>query len=177
MTRYHPVLVALHWLMALMLFMSLFAGMVVLEELDDSSADKVAALGPHMVLGLVIGTLMILRFFLRIGTAKPDEATTGNTFFDQIARITHWAFYILVLAMVFSGMAMAAQGGLFPVVFGGAGGALPEAHVESELDDIHGAIAAALLALIVLHAAAALYHQFVLKDGLLRRMWFGRRAG
>ncbi|MEO0931222.1 MAG: cytochrome b/b6 domain-containing protein [Pseudomonadota bacterium] len=39
----------------------------------------------------------------------------------------------------------------------------------------HGFIALLLVALIVLHIAAALYHQVVLKDGLMRRMWFGRR--
>jgi cytochrome b561 len=39
----------------------------------------------------------------------------------------------------------------------------------------HGLIATLLVALIVLHIAAAIYHQVVLKDGLLRRMWFGKR--
>ena len=28
---------------------------------------------------------------------------------------------------------------------------------------------------IAVHATAALYHHFVLRDGLLKRMWFGRR--
>jgi cytochrome b561 len=32
-----------------------------------------------------------------------------------------------------------------------------------------------LMALIALHVLAALYHTFILRDGLLRRMWFGRR--
>jgi cytochrome b561 len=40
---------------------------------------------------------------------------------------------------------------------------------------IHGAIAKVLVALIAVHASAALYHHFVLRDGLLKRMWFGRR--
>jgi cytochrome b561 len=40
----------------------------------------------------------------------------------------------------------------------------------------HAALATLLAILIAAHIAAALYHQFVLKDGLLRRMWFGRRT-
>ena len=40
---------------------------------------------------------------------------------------------------------------------------------------VHGLLATLLVGLIALHFAAALYHQLVLKDGLLRRMWFGRR--
>jgi cytochrome b561 len=39
----------------------------------------------------------------------------------------------------------------------------------------HAALATLLAILIVVHVAAALYHQFVLKDGLFRRMWFGER--
>ena len=31
-------------------------------------------------------------------------------------------------------------------------------------------------ALIVLHVLAAIYHHFILKDGLIRRMWFGKRV-
>jgi cytochrome b561 len=30
--------------------------------------------------------------------------------------------------------------------------------------------------LIALHVVAALYHQFARRDGLLQRMWFGRRG-
>ncbi len=40
----------------------------------------------------------------------------------------------------------------------------------------HGTLAALLAGFIVLHVLAALFHQFVLKDGLLRRMLFGRRG-
>jgi len=41
---------------------------------------------------------------------------------------------------------------------------------------VHYVISRMLMALIALHAAAAIYHTFVLRDGLLRRMWFGKRV-
>jgi cytochrome b561 len=41
---------------------------------------------------------------------------------------------------------------------------------------VYGLIVTVLVVLIVLHFAAALWHHFVRKDGLLRRMWFGRRS-
>lgn len=41
----------------------------------------------------------------------------------------------------------------------------------------HGFFATALALLIAAHVAAALYHQFIRKDGLLGRMWFGKRSG
>jgi cytochrome b561 len=40
----------------------------------------------------------------------------------------------------------------------------------------HGYLALLLVGCIVLHVLAALYHQFVRKDRLFRRMWFGRRV-
>jgi cytochrome b561 len=40
----------------------------------------------------------------------------------------------------------------------------------------HGGIWTLLLLLIVLHVGAALYHQFILKDNLMGRMWFGKSA-
>jgi cytochrome b561 len=39
---------------------------------------------------------------------------------------------------------------------------------------LHGFIAPALLLLVALHVGAALYHQFLLKDHLLARMWYGK---
>ncbi len=34
----------------------------------------------------------------------------------------------------------------------------------------------AMVALLILHAGAALHHQFIKKDGSLKRMWFGKTA-
>ncbi len=44
------------------------------------------------------------------------------------------------------------------------------------LGGFHGASWAILLLLIILHVAAALYHQFWVRDNLFGRMWFGNRA-
>lgn len=64
---------------------------------------------------------------------------------------------------------------MFPIVFGNSGEALPGDLTVLPQRVAHGLFARLLLALIVLHFAAALFHQFVRKDGLLDRMWFGNR--
>jgi cytochrome b561 len=53
---------------------------------------------------------------------------------------------------------------------------LPDSFAVFPTFRAHAALATLLAILIVVHIAAALYHQFVLKDGLFRRMWFGRRT-
>ena len=176
MQRYHPLLVALHWLMALMILVALAAGGLVLANMPPDSPDKVAGLGGHMIFGMAIGVLLILRLLTRTRSTHPPHAETGNSLLDRIGRWTHWGFYVLIAGMVLTGLATALGAGLFPIVYGGAAETLPPELTAMPTRVAHGMIAAALVALIALHIAAAIYHQAVLKDGLLRRMWFGKRS-
>lgn len=176
MQRYHPLLVALHWLMALMILVALAAGGLVLANMPPDSPDKVAGLGGHMIFGMAIGVLLLLRLVTRTRSAHPPHAKTGNDLLDRIGRWTHWGFYVLIASMVLTGLATALGAGLFPIVFGSAAETLPPELATLPQRAAHGVIATLLVALIALHMAAAIYHQIVLKDGLLRRMWFGKRS-
>jgi cytochrome b561 len=174
-SRYHPALVALHWLIALALLFSIGTGMLVLEEIPNDAPGKIDALRTHMIAGVVILLLMLVRFGLRLGTARPAPATTGTPLLDKLARITHWGFYVLVLLMASTGIATSILAGLPDIVFGGSGDPLPESFSIYLPRVIHGAVAGLLLAVVIGHAAAALYHQFVRRDNVLSRMWFGKR--
>ena len=175
MARYHWALVALHWLMALMILMALAAGRLLLDPMPNDDPEKASALAGHMTFGLIIGSLLILRFAVRLGFERPPHAETGNAMLDTIGKATHWAFYLLILGMVMSGMGVAQTFGLFPIAFGGSGEAIAD-DFTNPARAAHGIFSMLLMLLIVLHIAAAVYHQVVLRDGLLRRMWFGRRA-
>ena len=176
MQRYHPALVALHWLMALMILLSLVAGTLLLANLPPDSPDKVSGLAGHMTIGIAIGVLLLIRLAVRLSTSHPPDATTGNALLDRIGRWTHWTFYLLVAGMVISGLGMAFGADLFSIVYGGAAETLPLELQELPPRIGHGIISKALIALIALHVAAAFYHQIFLKDRLLGRMWFGRRT-
>ena len=78
--------------------------------------------------------------------------------------------------MVATGYATAIRAGLNRIVFQGSGEPLPENFAVYPTFIAHGYIALVLVGFIVLHVLAALYHQLVRRDRLLRRMWFGRRA-
>jgi cytochrome b561 len=82
---------------------------------------------------------------------------------------------VLILAMAASGVAIALLAGLPEIVFTGGAGVLPENFASYPPRTVHGWIAKALMALIGLHLAGVVYHQFALKDRLLSRMWFGNR--
>ena len=61
MTRYHPLLVTLHWLLAAMIIGGLIMGGFVLAETPNDDPFKLVSLRMHMSVGLAILTLMLLR--------------------------------------------------------------------------------------------------------------------
>ena len=172
--RYHGALVALHWLLALLLIAALAIGTFALKTVPNSSPDKIDALRGHMIAGGLILLLTLVRLAVRRKTAHPAPASTGYALLDRLAPATHWALYGLVLLMAGSGVAMSVLAGLPGIVFGGVG-SLPVNFDALPPRAVHGIVAKLLMLAIALHIAAALYHQFVRRDGLLARMGFGPR--
>jgi cytochrome b561 len=174
-SRYHPVLVVLHWFLALLIIAALTLGALVMVKIPNTDPMKIEALRSHMSGGILILVLMLVRLFVRTRTAHPQAATTGNGSLDRLAWLSHRLFYIAVLGIAGSGLFMAFQTDLPSIVFAGHG-VLPKDFWAYPVRTVHYAFSRLLMALIALHAAGALYHTFVVKDGLLRRMFFGRRT-
>ena len=173
-SRYQPVLVALHWLLALMIIGLLCLGFFVLANMPNADPKKLEILVWHMAGGMFVLVLMILRFIIRIRSAHPAAATTGSPLLDRLAPMVHYGFYLIVLLMVASGWS---TGFLIRGVFQPNGEEhLPDSFTVFPTFRVHAALATLLAILIAAHVAAALYHQFVLKDGLFSRVWFGRRT-
>ena len=170
--RYHPALVALHWIIAILIFATpLFAE----DGGEGFSPGGVSTLGIHMILGIAVLVLLVIRLIIRWRTQHPDWATAGGAFLDKIGGLTHWALYFFTFAITITGIALVAQTNRFARVFGLGGVARPQFMPGGfeVLGAFHGLSWTLLLLLILLHVGAALYHQFIRKDNLLSRMWFG----
>jgi cytochrome b561 len=174
-SRYHPLLVTLHWLLAVLIIAALAIGFFWLAAIPNSDPQKIDILLVHMAGRMLILALMVIRFIVRMLTARPPAATAGNPQLDRIAPVIHYSFYILVVLMAGTGFATAILARLNEIVFAGSGDPLPPTLMIYPTRVVHGYIAFFLLGFIILHVSAALYHQFVRKDGLFRRMFFGRR--
>jgi cytochrome b561 len=172
--RYSRVLVVLHWLLAAMILFSLAMGMLSLVNIPAASPDKLFALRGHMLAGIAILVLMLVRLAVRLTSARPAPARTGIALLDAAAPLVHFAFYLVVVLMALSGIALAVQAGLPAIVFGGSGAPLPETFVGFAPRTAHGVLSRILLALVVLHILGALYHQFVRRDRVLARMGIGK---
>ena len=165
--RYGPVAIAIHWLSAILVIVLLASGFR--SGFAEDAATKTAALRIHLpvaiaLLALTLGRLIWWWRFDR----KPAPLPEIPHWQDQVARWTHRALHVLILMMLGSGIAMSVLSGLPDALFGTA--PLPV------LDDLapragHGIGARLIAAAILLHAGAALYHHFVLKDATLRRIW------
>jgi len=175
MNRYHSFLVILHWLLALMIVLGLIMGSQVLSAAPNSDPQKLFYLKMHMSMGMIILVLMLTRLLTRVVSSKPPRADIGNGLLNRLGHLTHYAFYIVVIALAASGLATANMAGLPEIVFGGSGQALPADFNALPPRAAHGALAFVLMMLIAGHALAFLYHQFIRKDGLFSRMWFGPR--
>lgn len=175
MNRYHPLLVVLHWLLALMIIGGLIMGTNVLAATPNDDPFKLLSLRMHMGMGIAILVLMLIRLATRLFTAKPPHADIGNALANRLGIAAHWLFYILVIAMCASGLATANMAGLPEIVFGGSGAPLPVDFSAYPPRKAHGVLATVLTLLILGHVGAGLWHQYVRKDRLFGRMWFGDR--
>ena len=174
-SRYHPALVSLHWLLALLIMLAMGMGTFVLKEIPNTSPEKLGALQGHMIMGFAIGALMMARLIGRLRTSHPQVASTGSNVLNLLGKGAHVGLYLLVFAMAASGAATALQAGLPQMIFAGSAGSLPDSFAIYTPRVVHGWIAKLLMALVALHVVGVVYHQFGLKDRLLSRMWFGHR--
>ncbi|WP_084404369.1 cytochrome b/b6 domain-containing protein [Pseudovibrio sp. Ad46] len=174
-TRYHPALVALHWILALMIFMALVVGGPMMAAMESTDPQKLTGMTGHIIWGMTIGVLILLRLITRFVTTKPAKADTGKAALNTAAGLTHWAMYALVAGMVLSGLVMAYNADLFAITLGGSGAPLPADLTVYPARVAHGVIANVLTALLVLHVVGWAFHQFILRDNLISRMWFGKR--
>src|SRR5579859_7633126 len=115
-SRYHPLLVVLHWVMALLIIAALALGALVMVKIPNTDPMKFEALRSHMSGGMAILVLMLIRLVIRSRTAHPAPVSAGHPLLDRLAWLSHRMFYGTVVVMAGSGIVMALQTGLFDTV-------------------------------------------------------------
>lgn len=162
----------LHWAMAALLLSMLCLGAAMVDRWQPWAT---TALQLHKALGLLALLLLLVRLLNRLrfrAPALPDDMPAAQR---AIAHASHLGLYALMLALPLSGWAMQGAAGLPLQLFGFVLPALVDADLARYglLRELHAWLAYGLLALVLLHAGAALHHAWVRRDGLLARMGFG----
>lgn len=168
--KYSPVAMALHWMVAVLVLYSIFFPP---EPGDVAPAVAAQITAVHIGLGLIIIVLMTLRAFWRAGHHAPPLPDDLAVWEKRAARWTHALIYVVVFLMIGFGLLTAifapypASGfGVIPV----AGFITVDQGTFEMVKEIHHTGNKLLQAVVYLHIAAALYHHFIKKNGVLRSM-------
>jgi cytochrome b561 len=131
----------------------------------------------HFMLGLSVLALVLVRLAVNITRLAPEIVPAPPKWQQLSAKAMHLALYALMLGLPLAGWLILSAAGK-PIPFFGLH--LPALIAENKdtaefIKEIHEAVATAGYGLIGLHAAAALYHHYVVRDNTLQRMLPGPR--
>jgi cytochrome b561 len=140
--------VGLHWIIAALILFQLVFGESSMDVADPVTVSEQQWIDAHYWIGIAVLGLAVVRPAMRVLAGAP--APIRDDWTATAAGIVHGAFYVLIFATPILG--------------------LLGWYVGSPWDDIHALNKPLFIVLIGVHAGAALYHHFWLKDGTLRRM-------
>jgi len=153
---YHWCQIALHWLVALLVAVQYATG----SSIDRTHHAVARGLEPepfdltlhaiHNRTGLMILGLMLIRLAMRLLIGAPNPAAADRDWQFRLGRATHLGFYVILLIQ-------ASTGAIASYFFW-------------PISVLHVALSKVLLALITLHALAALWHFSIKRDGTMGRM-------
>lgn len=189
--RYTAVAIGLHWAIALLIIGLIAVGWIMDYLIPGGpGSPKTAIIQLHKSFGITVLLLTIVRIIWRLMNPPPPEPAMP-ALQRHVAGAVHVFLYFLMLLMPLTGWIMASAEigqhetrffGTFEMYIPGIPG-LADATRESiaaKSESIHHALPWVIIALLVLHVAGAIKHQFIDKDGLMARIApgvFGRTAG
>jgi cytochrome b561 len=172
--RYGAVAQALHWLTAVLVLIAFIYGPGGSEQRVYAPAQDFDR-QLHETLGLCVFVLSMLRIGWRLFDRQPDPGQ-GPHWMIVTAKAVHGLLYALLFIVPLTAVAGAWLEGHPLTWLGGEIGPwiAPSHDLGTRIAELHGWLGDIILWLAGLHAAAALYHHYVLKDGVMRSMMPGR---
>lgn len=99
----------------------------------------------------------------------------GDTLIDKVAKGVHHGLYGLLLLLPVSGMMIIINSDVGKALMAGDATLLPKKFPGVPAHDVHEVLVTVLIVITVLHLLGAIWHQFIIKDGLIDRMWLRRK--
>ena len=170
--RYTGRAIVYHWTMAALILFLLAQGYAI--DLGPS-ATKAWWVNLHSAVGVVVTLLLLARIVWRIGHRPPDLPDGTSALVRASSHAAHMLLYALMAVVCLSGFVnIFARGrgidfGLFhfPAIMAS------DRSITRPADTTHIILSYSMAALVLLHVAAAVWHQWFLKDRLMLRMMPG----
>ena len=175
--RYTSTAIALHWLIAAMILISVSVGLYMTGL--KFSPEKLKLYNWHKWAGVTIFTLVLIRCAWRLFHAAPPPPPLMPAWQRHASDATHYLLYALMIVIPLSGWLMSSAKGFQTVYFGVI--PLPDLldkgkELGDTLQMVHKSLNYTMIAIVALHATAALKHHFIDKDDVMRRMLPGKRT-
>jgi cytochrome b561 len=167
---YGSVALALHWLVAILLIVSVVLGWIMPDRPAAGATSRLVWF--HTSIGLAILGLIILRLLWR-AVDPPPLPVPAAKLMQRAARLAHAGLYVLVIAAAATGWIAASGRGWNTSLFGIV--TLPSLVAASRpaarlTGAIHQYFVYILLGAAALHVAAGVWHHWILRDATLARM-------
>ncbi|MBR8209713.1 MULTISPECIES: cytochrome b [Burkholderia] len=168
-TRYSSPAIFFHWAIFVLVALAYLAIEIRGPKGSDSRAFW---MNVHLMAGTFVLVLSVLRVLWRVVSRVP-EAIPQATLLRWLSKLAHVALYVFIIAQPLLGIMMVNMGGK-PVSLDWLGVSFtlfgPDKALRPTIKEAHELIGNAFYFVIGLHALAALYHHFIRRDDVLRRM-------
>ena len=167
-TKYGLLSKLFHWLTAAGLIVQIPLGFYLVDlDFDQSRVDIE---NYHILFGLIIFYAILIRLIFKVLTPIPDfkgSAFPGQKF---IAKLNHILLYLTLLTVTISGILKKLFNGESLVVFFKKINLTYNYELSEQFYSIHILANYALIGLITLHILAVLFHKFLLRENILKRI-------
>lgn len=161
----------LHWLVVLLLIAQFIFGWTMPHIGRNTPVTTLISL--HFIFGIIILAVAVVRLLVRLVQGEPPQSDVLPVWQQHLSHLVHWLLYLLLFVVPILGWINASYRGMPIVMFGLE---LPPLVAKGAAGlgwtgDVHGLLAEyGMLTLVALHVLAALYHHFIQRDGVLKRM-------
>ena len=157
-----------HWLTAAGLIVQIPLGFYLVDL--DFDQTRIDIENYHILFGLIIFYVTLIRLIFKLLTPAPDFK--GSAFLGQkfIAKLNHLLLYLTLLTVTFSGILKKLFNGESLVVFFKKINLTYNYELSEQFYSIHILANYALIGLITLHILAVLFHKFLLRENILKRI-------
>ena len=167
LTRHTATTQLLHWGAAALLIGAFSLGLML--EDWPRGAQRDTAMMVHYSVGTIVLAFAMLRLLRRL--MVPQVESTGSALTQLAATTVHWILYTIMIGLPLTGAFDRWARGRRLAVFGDIVVPPPFPIPGGKIwKEAHEMLAWLLLALVLAHVTAALWHHIVLRDGVLRRM-------
>ncbi len=169
--KYSSLQIGFHWIIFILIAVA-YAAMELRGFAPSGSTLRRGIMTLHYTAGVAVLFLMLLRILVRLAGTTPAIAPPPPRWQMILANAVHGVLYLMFVCLPVLGVLTLYFGGREWVFLGYAMPArdIPDADIQSQLRDIHELVANTGYFIIGLHAAAALFHHYIMRDNTLVRI-------